>query len=58
MPVRQGMRGSTDIAGVGYQMGWVEVGQKNPPIVGGWMRQVAPAVILPDYSVSLAQCSC
>lgn len=33
-------------------MGWVEVAPAHPPVVGGWMRMVAPAVILPDYSVS------
>ncbi|KLT45928.1 hypothetical protein CC85DRAFT_282071 [Cutaneotrichosporon oleaginosum] len=36
-----------------YKLGWLEVAPANPPIVGGWMRMVSPAVVLPDYSVHM-----
>jgi hypothetical protein len=43
---------ATDIVGLNYSLGFVDVVPKPAPTVGGWLRQIQPLLMLPNNRVS------
>lgn len=41
-----------------YRLGFVDAVKRPAPTIGGWMRQVTPILVLPDYSVSQTSQTC
>lgn len=39
--------------GLPYSLGFVDVIPRPAPTVGGWLRQIQPLLMLPNYRVSL-----
>ena len=42
------------LIGLNYSFGFVDPTPKPAPTFGGWLRQIQPLLILPNYDVSLA----